>query len=78
MGSTLNAEYHEIIFGAAWRPVTDDRFDALRESAIFDDEPSTTHISFLGNTIKYTQQSHSHQHCATKYLSKDKLHYGSG
>jgi outer membrane protein OmpA-like peptidoglycan-associated protein len=55
--STLNADFHEIIFGAAWRPVRDDRWNTLFKFTVFDDQPSTAQISSLGNTVNYSQQS---------------------
>ena len=57
VNSMLNAEYHEIIFGAAWRPVRDDRWNTLFKFTIFDDQPSNAQISSIGNTINYAQQS---------------------
>jgi outer membrane protein OmpA-like peptidoglycan-associated protein len=57
LNSTLNAEYHEIIFGAAWRPVHDDRWNTLFKFTIFDDQPSSAQLSSIGNTINYAQQS---------------------
>jgi len=57
VGSTLNAEYHEIIFGAAWRPVTNDRWNTLFKFTIFDDQPSAAQVSSIGNTVDYAQQS---------------------
>ncbi len=55
--STLNADYHEIVFGAAWRPAHDDRWNTLFKFTVFDDQPSTAQLSSLGNTIDYAQQS---------------------
>jgi outer membrane protein OmpA-like peptidoglycan-associated protein len=57
VGSTLNAAYHEIIFGAAWRPVLNDRWNTLVKFTIFDDQPSAAQVNSLGNTIDYAQQS---------------------
>jgi outer membrane protein OmpA-like peptidoglycan-associated protein len=56
-GSTLNAAYHEIVVGAAWRPVLEDRWNVLFKFTILDDEPSAAQVSSLGNTIDYAQQS---------------------
>ena len=55
--STLNAAYHEIVFGAAWRPVLVDRWNVLFKFTILDDQPSAAQVSSLGNTIDYAQQS---------------------
>ena len=56
-GSTLNAAYHEIVLGAAWRPVNDDRWNTLMKATILVDEPSAAQIATTGNTIAYAQQS---------------------
>lgn len=56
-GSTLNAAFHEIAVGAAWRPVRDDRWNTLLKFTLFDDEPSAAQLSAVGNTIDYAQQS---------------------
>lgn len=55
--STLNAAYHEIVFGAAWRPVRDDRWNSLVKVTILEDEPSASQIASPGNTVDYAQQS---------------------
>ena len=55
--STLNAEFHEFIFGAAWRPVRDDRWNVLFKVTSLDDQPSSSQLSSVGNTINYAQQS---------------------
>ena len=55
--STLNAEYQEAVLGAAWRPVSDDRWNTLFKYTLLDDQPSTAQINSLGNTIDYAQQS---------------------
>ena len=57
VNSTLNAEYHEIIFGAGWRPVANDRWNTLFKFTIFDDQPSSAQLSSTGNIINYAQQS---------------------
>jgi outer membrane protein OmpA-like peptidoglycan-associated protein len=56
-GSTLNAAYHEIAFGAAWRPVHDDRWNTLFKLTLLDDQPSEAQLSAVGNVIDYAQQS---------------------
>jgi len=55
--STLLAAYHEIVIGAAWRPVRDDRWNTLFKFTILDDQPSVAQINAPGNTIDYAQQS---------------------
>jgi outer membrane protein OmpA-like peptidoglycan-associated protein len=55
--STLNAAYHEIVLGAAWRPVKDDRWNTLFKFTILEDEPSSAQVSAPGNTVDYAQQS---------------------
>jgi outer membrane protein OmpA-like peptidoglycan-associated protein len=55
--TTLNAEFHEFILGAAWRPILDDRWNVLFKFTSLDDQPSTDQLSSVGNTIDYAQQS---------------------
>ena len=57
INSTLNAAYHEIVFGAAWRPISNDRWNTLMKFTILDDQPSQAQISAPGNTVEYAQQS---------------------
>ena len=57
VSSTLNAAFHEIAVGAAWRPVRDDRWNTLFKFTLFDDQPSAAQLSAVGNTIDYAQQS---------------------
>ena len=56
-GSELNAEYHEIVLGAAWRPVSNDRWNTLFKFTILNDEPSTAQVSAAGSSVDYAQQS---------------------
>ena len=53
----LDAAFHEVVFGAAWRPVTNDRWNALLKFTILDDQPSAAQLSTVGNTIDYAQRS---------------------
>jgi hypothetical protein len=55
--STLLAAYHEIVLGAAWRPVRNDRWNTLFKFTILDDQPSSAQIDAPGNTLNYAQQS---------------------
>jgi outer membrane protein OmpA-like peptidoglycan-associated protein len=55
--STLLAAYHEIVVGAAWRPVRNDRWNTLFKFTILEDQPSIAQINSVGNTIDYAQQS---------------------
>ena len=55
--STLLAAYHEIVIGAAWRPVRDDRWNTLFKFTILDDQPSVAQIDAPGNILAYAQQS---------------------
>jgi outer membrane protein OmpA-like peptidoglycan-associated protein len=55
--STLLAAYHEIVIGAAWRPVRDDRWNTLFKFTILEDQPSIAQINAPGNTIDYAQES---------------------
>jgi len=54
---SLDASFHEAVIGAAWRPVKDDRWNALMKFTILDDVPSQAQVSTAGNTIDYAQQS---------------------
>jgi hypothetical protein len=55
--STLLAAYHEVILGAAWRPVRNDRWNTLFKFTILNDQPSVAQIDSPGNTLNYAQQS---------------------
>jgi outer membrane protein OmpA-like peptidoglycan-associated protein len=55
--TTLNASYHEIVFGAAWRPVQNDRWNSLLKLTLLEDEPSAAQIASPGNVVDYAQQS---------------------
>ncbi len=55
--TTLNAQYHEVVFGAAWRPVQNDRWNTLFKFTLLEDEPSLAQVSSTGYTTDYAQQS---------------------
>jgi outer membrane protein OmpA-like peptidoglycan-associated protein len=55
--STLLAAYHEVVVGAAWRPVRNDRWNTLFKFTILEDQPSIAQINSAGNTLDYAQQS---------------------
>ncbi len=55
--STLLAAYHEIVLGAAWRPVRNDRWNTLFKVTVLDDQPSVAQINAPGNVLAYAQQS---------------------
>jgi outer membrane protein OmpA-like peptidoglycan-associated protein len=57
VNTTLNASYHEIVIGAAWRPIANDLWNTLFKFTILDDQPSGAQINSAGNTIDYAQQS---------------------
>jgi len=57
VNTTLNAAYHEVVIGAAWRPVLDDRWNTLFKFTILDDQPSGAQVSSADNTIDYAQHS---------------------
>jgi outer membrane protein OmpA-like peptidoglycan-associated protein len=54
---SLDASFHEVVIGAAWRPVANDRWNTLFKFTILDDQPSEAQVNTLGNTIGYAQQS---------------------
>ena len=55
--SMLLAAYHEIVLGAAWRPVRNDRWNTLFKFTVLDDQPSVAQINAPGNVLAYAQQS---------------------
>jgi hypothetical protein len=55
--TTLNAQYHEIVLGAAWRPVRNDRWNTLFKLTALEDEPSLAQMSSTGYAADYAQQS---------------------
>jgi outer membrane protein OmpA-like peptidoglycan-associated protein len=55
--STLLAAYHEVVLGAAWRPVRNDRWNTLFKFTLLEDQPSIAQINSPGNSINYAQQS---------------------
>jgi outer membrane protein OmpA-like peptidoglycan-associated protein len=55
--TTLNAAYHEIVIGAAWRPVRNDLWETLFKFTLLDDQPSGAQINGVGDTIDYAQRS---------------------
>jgi outer membrane protein OmpA-like peptidoglycan-associated protein len=57
INTTLNAAFHEVVLGAAWRPVRNDAWNTLFKFTILDDTPSGAQISSVGNTIDYAQHS---------------------
>jgi hypothetical protein len=57
--STLHATYHEIVFGAAWRPLANGRWNILAEFTILDDQPSAVQIDASGNTVQYASRAAS-------------------
>jgi outer membrane protein OmpA-like peptidoglycan-associated protein len=67
---SLDASFHEIVLGAAWRPVKNDRWNALFKFTVLDDQPSEAQLSTIGNTIDYAQRSRVADIDATYQLSK--------
>jgi outer membrane protein OmpA-like peptidoglycan-associated protein len=55
--STLLAAYHEMVLGAAWRPVRNDRWNTLFKFTILEDQPSVAQIDAPGNTLDFAQRS---------------------
>jgi outer membrane protein OmpA-like peptidoglycan-associated protein len=55
--TTLNAAFHEIVVGAAWRPVRNDLWNTLFKFTILDDQPSGAQLGAAGNTVDYAQRS---------------------
>jgi outer membrane protein OmpA-like peptidoglycan-associated protein len=54
---SLDASFHEVVIGAAWRPVASDRWNTLFKFTILDDQPSEAQVNTLGNALDYAQQS---------------------
>jgi outer membrane protein OmpA-like peptidoglycan-associated protein len=53
----LDASFHELVIGAAWRPVKDDRWNSLFKFTILDDQPSSAQVGAAGDSLEYAQQS---------------------
>jgi outer membrane protein OmpA-like peptidoglycan-associated protein len=68
--TTLNAEFHEFILGAAWRPILDDRWNVLFKYTNLNDQPSESQLSSLGNTVNYAQQSQVEDIDATYQMAR--------
>jgi hypothetical protein len=66
----LDASFHEIVLGAAWRPVKNDRWNTLFKFTVLDDQPSEAQLSTVGNTIDFAQRSRVADIDATYQLSK--------
>lgn len=67
---SLDASFHEIVLGAAWRPIKNDRWNALFKFTVLDDQPSEAQLSTVGNIIDYAQRSRVADIDATYQLSK--------
>jgi hypothetical protein len=67
---SLDASFHEIVIGAAWRPVNNDRWNALFKFTALDDQPSAAQLSTVGNTIDFAQRSRVTDIDATYQLFK--------
>ena len=66
----LDASFQEAVIGAAWRPVKNDRWNALFKFTVLDDDPSAQQLSTVGNTIDFAQRSRVADIDATYQLSK--------
>jgi hypothetical protein len=58
-GAFYDGDYTEVILGAALRPVSNDRFNALFKYTYFENLPSSGQLdSLTGTVLDYTQRSH--------------------
>ena len=58
-GAFYDGDYTEVILGAAFRPVTNDRFNLLAKYTYFENLPTTGQLdSLTGSVLDYTQRSH--------------------
>jgi len=55
--TSLNANYQELVIGAGWRPIRDDRWNSLFKFTILNNVPSTDQLTTAGNTVDYAQHS---------------------
>jgi outer membrane protein OmpA-like peptidoglycan-associated protein len=57
-GSAFDADFSEAVFGYAYRPVLNDKFNALFKYTYFDNLPSPAALSTSGVVTDYAQKSH--------------------
>jgi hypothetical protein len=58
LGSAYNADYTELVAGYAWRPVENDKLNALFKYTYFANRPSSATVSTTGVSADYEQRSH--------------------
>lgn len=58
MGSAYNANYAELVTGYAWRPVENDKLNALFKYTFFNNRPSSAIVSTSSVSADYEQRSH--------------------
>jgi hypothetical protein len=58
LGDSYNGNYTEVVVGAAFRPVQNDRLNMLFKYTYFVNEPSQSQLTPTGTTPDYSQQSH--------------------
>jgi hypothetical protein len=58
MGDSYNGDYTEAVLGYAYRPVQDDRLDALAKYTYFYNVPATDQINGANTVSDYVQRSH--------------------
>ncbi|MBU1425786.1 MAG: OmpA family protein [Gammaproteobacteria bacterium] len=58
LGSAYDADYTELVTGYAWRPVENDKLNALFKYTYFANRPSSATVSTAGVTADYEQRSH--------------------
>ena len=57
-GSSLNSDFTEAVAGYAWRPVNNDKVNALFKYTYYANQPSPAAISTAGVAADYEQRSH--------------------
>ncbi|MDO8990425.1 MAG: OmpA family protein, partial [Sideroxyarcus sp.] len=58
LGSAFNADYTEVVTGYAWRPVENDKLNALFKYTYFANRPSSASVSTTGVAADFEQRSH--------------------
>jgi outer membrane protein OmpA-like peptidoglycan-associated protein len=57
-GAFQDGNFAEVVAGAAYRPVTDDRWNTLMKYTYFFDVPAPDQLTAAGETANYSQKSH--------------------
>jgi len=58
LGAFYDGGYTEVVFGYAFRPVRNDRFNALAKYTFFDNVPSPDQVGVQNTPVDFLQRSH--------------------